>query len=81
MSVIHLWLRETMSSWREIEVDGKTYKWRCGKTAVRIKGIGYVMLSEITGLAQDIIDRGRHKITSDGMITPKQVAAYIRKVT
>jgi hypothetical protein len=36
-----------------------------------------VPLTEIKGLGWDVIERGRWKRTSDGMVRPAEVAAYI----
>ncbi len=70
-----------MATWRQITVNGKTYQWKCGKNSLRVKNFGYVRLSDLTGLTQNLIDRGRHKQTSDGMITPAHVEKYIKENT
>ena len=65
---------------RKIIVDGKAWEYRVGGQLATLRHGGRkirVHLSDITGGTQDDIDRGRHKRTSDGMITPAQIRKYI----
>ena len=67
--------------WRNITVDGALHRWKCGRSYVVIKGPtleGLFTCGQIKGLPPDLVDRGRHKITSDGMVMPGEVATFIR---
>lgn len=66
---------------RKIIVDGKEYKWRCGRSYVVIrneKTSWCIPAWEITGVTADIFERGRYKQTSDGMVKPSHVANWIK---
>jgi len=66
---------------RRITVAGVEYRYVVGTSFVKISGPALsraVPLTEIKGLGWDVIERGRHKQTSDGMVRPLEVAAYIR---
>lgn len=68
--------------WRKIVVSGVEWKYHVGTGAVEArcaerKLVG--QLPEVTGLDWNSIERGRHKRTSDGMVTPKQIAAWISR--
>jgi hypothetical protein len=66
---------------RRITVDGVEYRYVVGATFVKITGPALsraVMLIDIKGLDWDAIERGRRKRTSDGMVRPSEVTAYIR---
>jgi len=66
---------------RKIEVNGKTFQYLIGRSAVVIYDDTdkrhYARVDEVKGLSPDIIERGRYKKTSDGMVTPKNVAHWI----
>lgn len=70
---------------RNIEVDGKSYKWVCGRSHVVIKDENGkrisppdLLASDVKGITPDLFDRGKWKITSDGMLLPSEVATYIK---
>ena len=69
-------------SLRKINVDGAVWEYRIGKgAAVLVAPDGkkaVVGLDKLTGRSWDTLERGQWKRTSDGMVTPKDVAAYIR---
>jgi len=71
-------------SWRKIEVDGHTYRWRGGGYVIvqdeNGKRVVCAHMAEIKGISHDAFERGRHKKTSDGMLGIKELADYIRKV-
>jgi hypothetical protein len=69
--------------WRKIVVSGVEWKYHIGKISVVArcgdrKLVG--KLPEVTGLDWDTIERGQWKRTTDGMITPKQIATWISMV-
>lgn len=73
-------------SWRKIEVDGIVWEYRMGTGNAVIRSTKItpvfkfiVNYSTLTGRSWDIIERGQRKKTSDGMVTPKHIADYIRK--
>lgn len=63
---------------RKLVVDGKEYTYTVGKdfAIVKFEGrkIATIFLHEIKD-----VERGRWKKTSDGMITPSEIAEYIRE--
>lgn len=65
---------------RKIVVNDTTYSYVIGREFAKIEGPfgkAAVALSDIKGLDGELIVRGRWKQTSDGMVTPSEVAAYI----
>lgn len=68
-----------MPKWRKIVVDGSTYEYHVGRSYVVFDNGHRVKLNEITGRDWDTIERGQWKKTSDGMVTPKHIAEYLRK--
>lgn len=67
-------------SWRKIVVAGVDWTYYVGKCAVEArcgerKIVG--QLHDVAGLTPYVFERGRDKRTSDGMITPRQIAAWI----
>ncbi len=66
---------------RKIVVNGKTFQYLIGRSAVVIYDDAdkrhYAHVAEVKGLSPDLIERGQYKKTSDGMITPKNVAHWI----
>ncbi len=69
---------------RKIHVGGKVWGYRIGQQFAVIHLPGtirkkVVTLSKITGRTCDTIERGRWKITSDGMVKPSEVKAYIEQ--
>jgi hypothetical protein len=73
-----------MGSWRKLVVDGKNYRWR-GSDFVVIQdehgkrvGGARVTAPQIKGDDWNVWERGQWKRTSDGMMRPGEVAAFIR---
>ena len=65
---------------RRITVRGVEYRYVVGTAFVKIIGpvaSRAVPLTEIKGVGWDAIERGHWKKTSDGMVFPSEVAAYI----
>jgi hypothetical protein len=70
---------------RNIVVDGKTYKWKCGSCFVDIRddkgnrvGPPELHASTVKGITPEHWERGQWKITYDGMLRPREVAAFIK---
>lgn len=66
---------------RKIVVDGKEYKWRCGRMYVVVKGESkswHMPAWDLVGVSPDTFDRGVRKGTQDGMVTPRMVAQWIK---
>lgn len=71
-------------NWRKIVVDEKEYRWTGGSAYVVVqdtngKRVLGASACEIKGITPDVWERGKWKGTSDGMITPGEVAAFIKK--
>jgi len=66
---------------RKIHLDGEIYQYRIGKGYVVIEfpdGHREVVSdSTITGRTNDALERGRWKKTSDGMVLPSHVKAWL----
>ena len=65
-------------SWRKITVLDKDYEYHIGKSNVKVRGFPAASFAQVTGRSWTEIERGQHKKTSDGMVTPKHVADFIR---
>lgn len=66
--------------WRKIVVKEVEWIFHVGKMFVvarNDKSVKVGMVSEVKKMSIDTIERGRHKKTSDGMITPAHVANWI----
>jgi len=68
-------------TWRKVHIDGSEWTYHIGQSVLvicspkgerRRVGAGAVM-----GTTGDIVERGRYKQTSDGMITPSKIKSYI----
>lgn len=74
-----------MSGWRTIVVDGVSYVWRgADYVTVRFaesrKAVCRGPVTEIIpNMNWNVWERGQHKQTQDGMLTPRHVAAWIRR--
>jgi hypothetical protein len=69
---------------RTIKVDGRTWSVKVGKDWMEARSGNTklaVPLSQVTGRSPDTLERGRWKKTSDGMVTPDQIAAANRRHT
>ena len=67
-------------SWRKIVVRGVEWKYFVGHGAVEARcGERKIVeqLHRVTGGTPNDFERGQHKRTSDGMITPKRISAWI----
>lgn len=70
-------------AYRSIKVEGEEYRYLVGTSTVAVqlpRGGGTVHTTpwEIKGGTPDLVERGRRKKTSDGMVTPREVADWIR---
>lgn len=71
-----------MSGWRKIVVDGKSYRWR-GSSFVIVqdengKRVAAGNAPEVKDLTWNDWERGGWKKTQDGMMMPREVAAFVR---
>lgn len=61
--------------------DGSEWKFKIGTAYVILKSPEgkrrNVSISQLTGRSWDTIERGKHKKTSDGMVTPRHIREYI----
>ena len=66
-------------TWRRIVVDGCTWLYHVGRSAVAFRGPRRFVarIGDVKGLDPDSIDKGRWKKTSDGMVTPRDVASFL----
>jgi len=67
---------------RKIHTGTQVWEYRIGKGAVVIQPPDgrkkiVVDLSTLTGRSWNVLERGQHKMTSDGMVTPGDVKKYI----
>jgi hypothetical protein len=67
---------------RHLVIEGEKWSYSIGRgAAVLVAPNGHksvVFLKTLTGRDPDLIDRGRRKKTSDGMIMPAEIKRYIR---
>ena len=66
---------------RKLVVDGSTWLVRVGTSAMEARnGTAKLVipLDRVTGRTWDVLERGRHKKTSDGMVTPSMMERAIR---
>jgi hypothetical protein len=68
---------------RNITVNNQEWQFRIGKSNVLFQSpegkktaVGF---DKVTGRSWYTIERGKHKGTTDGMVTPRHVASYIQK--
>jgi hypothetical protein len=70
-------------NWRNITVDGVGWRYCVGRGAVVARGPNGEKLCDgldvVTGRAWDIIERGQHKMTSDGAVTPGDISNWIKR--
>lgn len=74
-----------MASWRNIEVDGDTYRWKAGRTYVVIqnaegKRIGSPTLTaaEVKNINAYNWEEGQRDGSPEGMIRPGEISSFIR---
>lgn len=63
---------------RQIEVDGRVYKYLVGRCCTKVFGLGCPTNSKLIGVTPWTYEKGQHKGTSDGMVTPSMIERYIR---
>ena len=68
---------------RKLVVDGQEWQVKIGKDDMEAWTPDHlhklvIPLTVVTGRTPDTIERGRHKKTSDGMVTPKMMVEAIR---
>lgn len=72
-------------SWRTIEVDGTRYRWRYGRGTIEVRNGRQVVLRVadhvLRGNSPAEFERGQHKGTSDGYVTPAMVRAAIARAS
>jgi hypothetical protein len=70
-------------SWRTVEVAGVRYRWRYGRGTIEVRCERQVVLRVadyvLRGTTPDLFERGQHKRTSDGYVTPAMVRAAIAR--
>jgi hypothetical protein len=68
-------------SWRKLTTPSGTWQYQVGTQYVSFVGPDRTRwrttIAEIKGLTPDQVDRGRWKVSSDGMLTPREVRTYI----
>lgn len=71
---------------RKVHIQGKVWQYEIGRTAVVIKfpsphqARGFTVAANlVVERTPDDLERGRHKKSSNGMIKPSDVKAYIEK--
>lgn len=72
-----------MHGGRKIVVDGVTYEYRVGRGNTTIRwengnAFGKPGNAMLVGVSYDVYERGQHKRTSDGAVTPKHIASFIK---
>lgn len=69
-------------SGRKLTVDGVLWKWKTGKSGriIAMNELGERFLSFSNWTPNKDFERGQHKKTSEGMITPKDVTEWISKL-
>lgn len=69
---------------RKLELASGTWHYKIGLCAAQIRGPGgetvNVGAHEINGRTPDNLERGRHKKTTDGMVTPGDVRRHIESI-
>ncbi len=69
--------------WRRVEVAGVVYRWRYGRGMIEVRREHQVVLRVadyvLRGTTPDLFERGQHKGTSDGYVTPAMVRAAIAR--
>jgi len=64
--------------------DGTEWQYKIGTSTVVLRSPDgkshQVGINVITGRTWDIIERGKYKKTSDGMVTPSQIRQYVDKL-
>lgn len=72
-------------AWRKIVVNDKTYRWTGSGNVVIQNAEGkrvsppFLPAAEIKGITYDQYERGQHKRTTDGMLTPRDISTYIKQ--
>ncbi len=69
-------------NWRRIVVDGCTWRYHVGSSYFAFRGPRSFVatVGEVKGLHDsELVERGRWKVSSDGMITPRDVASFLSK--
>jgi hypothetical protein len=72
-------------SWRTIEVAGVRYRWRYGRGTIEVRRAdnNQVVLRVdnyiLRGTTPALFERGQHKRTTDGMVTPAMVRAAVAR--
>lgn len=71
--------------WRKVHVDDVVYQYAIGTGTVVIRDaetrrvLFRPQAHVVKKVSPDVLERGRYKMTSDGMIGPKDVATFIRE--
>ena len=68
-------------NWRRIVVDDCTWRYHVGSSYVAFRGprAFVATVGEVKGLQDsELVARGRWKVSSDGMICPADVAAFLK---
>lgn len=68
--------------WRTIVVGNRAWRYHVGRVNVVARSLSTKLvdrLNVVTGRSWDVLERGHWKRTSDGMVTPKNIAAWITR--
>ena len=72
-------------SWRTVIVASVAYRWRYGRGTIEVRRGREVVLRVpnhvLRGTTPDLFDRGQHKRTSDGYVTPAMIRAAIARAS
>lgn len=68
---------------RNLDVNGQAWRYNVGVSTTQIRGprgeTWNVGTHDVNGRTPSDLERGRHKKTSDGMVTPADVRRYITR--
>ncbi len=67
-------------NWRRIVVDGCTWLYHVGRSNVAFRGpqTFVATVGEVKGIDSELVERGRWKVSSDGMICPADIATFLK---
>lgn len=68
---------------RKLDIDGQIWWWTIGHLLITIWGPDgtkhRVTITEVRGVSPAVYERGQHKRTVDGMVTPAHVRQWIQR--
>ena len=76
-------MQKRSRTWRIVEVEGVSYRWRYGRGTIEVRRNRQVVLRVadyvLRGTTPDLFERGQYKGTCDGYVTPAMVRTAIAK--